>query len=193
MKLPSAIFISVVLATSSLVARGQATNAADGLDFDSFKIITQRNIFDPNRTGRHVAKAAAGPRRIERVSLVGTIIDPREVAAFFTGSGVPDKPFKVGDSVKELKITQITEDGVRLKGQSNTFVLDFENRRSLRREENGPWQGSSDTSDPTPVASASTDETASSSSSSAPAAAATPSTGVDTVAERLRKRRLEEK
>ena len=191
MNLRASIFIVALLATFSLASLAQETNSApDGLDFDSFKIITQRNIFDPTRTGRRPTRRDGPQRRIERVSLVGTSLDPKGEAAFFTGSGVPDKPLKVGDSLKELKIVQITEDGVRLKGQSNTFVLDFENRRSLRREENGPWQGSSDTSDTAPVATANTDEAGSSASTTA----VKPASGSpDTVAEMLRKRRLEEK
>ena len=189
MNLRAFILVSVLLAAVSMASLAQETNTAEGLDFDSFKIITQRNIFDPTRTGRRVTKREGPQRRIERVSLVGTSIDPKEAAAFFTGSGVPDKPLKVGDSLKEMKIVEITEDGVRLKGQTNTFVLDLENRRSLRREENGPWQGSSDTSDPTPVVSANSDGAGSSASTPAAKPASGPA---DSIAERLRKRRLEE-
>ena len=190
MNLRAPIFaVFVLLVAASMASLAQETNSVEGLDFDSFKIITQRNIFDPTRTGRR--RPTAGPqRRIERISLVGTIIDPKGEAAFFTGSGVPDKPLKVGDSVKDLKVVQITEDGARLKDQSNTFVLDFESRRSLRREENGPWQGSSDTSDPTPVASANTDEAGSSASTPV----IKPASGPDSdIIERLRKRKMEEK
>jgi hypothetical protein len=189
MNLRASIFVSALLAALSLACLAQETNSVEGLDFDSFKIITQRNIFDPTRSGRRVGRERP-QLRIERVLLVGTVVDPREEAAQFTGAGVPDKFLKVGDSLKDLKVVQITEDGVRLKGQSNTFVLDFEKRRSLRREENGPWQGSSDISDPAPVASANADEAGSSASTPA----LKPASGPDSdIIERLRKRKMEEK
>jgi hypothetical protein len=183
------IVIALFLAAASLRAVAQESVGPEKLDFDSFKIIGQKNIFDPTRTGRRRPQAA--PRLVERVSLVGTSVDAGDEAAFFTGSGVPDKPLKVGDSVKELKIVQITENGVRLTGPTNTFVLDFDNRRSLRRELNGPWQGSTDTSDPAPTAASGNSDDA----ASPAVASATPSSGgaSDSVIERLRKRKLEEK
>jgi hypothetical protein len=179
------MLIALLLAASSLAAPGQETNGAEKLDFDSFKIISQKNIFNPTRTGGRAPRRVVPQRLVERVSLVGTSVDPGDEAAFFTGTGVPDRPLKVGDSVKELKIVQITEDGVRLTGPTNkTFVLDFETRRSLRREENGPWQGSADQSDPAPVVRSNSDE---------PAKSATPSgSGDNDVMEKLRKRRMEE-
>ncbi|MGO8698361.1 MAG: hypothetical protein ACLQVY_11660 [Limisphaerales bacterium] len=189
MNLRASILVSVLLAAAGMASLAQETNSVEGLDFDSFKIITQRNIFDPTRTGRRVRREPQ--RRVEFVRLAGIVIDPKEEAVQFTGSGVPDKFLKVGDSVKDLKVVQITEDGARLKeGQSNAFVLDFEKRTSLRREENGPWQVSSDTSDPAPVASANSDEAGSSASTPA----AKPASGTaDSITEMLKKRRSEEK
>jgi hypothetical protein len=129
---------------------------------------------------------------VERVSLVGISVDNGDAAVFFTGNGVPERPLKKGDAVKEFKIVQITEDGVRLAGVTNTnmFVLDLENRRSLRREENGPWQGSSDLTDPVAITSSEGDEAAPSASATAPR---TGGGAADSIIERLRKRKLEEK
>jgi hypothetical protein len=190
MNLRATILIAFLLAAFCLAAPAQETNGVEKLDFDSFKIISQKNIFDPTRSARRANQGRPPPPKlVERVGLTGTFVDSGERVTFLSGNGVPDKPLKVGDTVKDLKIVQITEDGVRLNDPTNTFVLDFENRRSLRRVENGPWQGSSDQSDPAPVASTNSDD------SSKPAAASTtPASGGDSIIERLRKKReMEEK
>ena len=54
MNLRASILVSVLLAAAGMASLAQETNSVEGLDFDSFKIITQRNIFDPTRTGRRV-------------------------------------------------------------------------------------------------------------------------------------------
>ncbi len=190
MKSLAPILMASLLAAFALQAQAQGTNAADGLGIDSFQIIAQKNIFDPTRTRRRSFQT--GPRiRVERVSLVGTSVDNGDVAAFFAGDGVPDRPLKPGDAVKDFKIVQITEDGVRLAGvtNTNTFVLDFENRRSLRREEKGPWQGSSDLSDPVAITSSDSDDTAPSATGSAPPSRP----GESDIERRLRLKREQEK
>src|SRR5208282_3152728 len=100
MKSLAPIVMALFLAASSLTAAAQESNGAEKLDLDSFKIISQRNIFDPTRTGRR-ARSRPAARLVERVSLVGTSVDPGEEAAFVTGDGVPDRPLKLGDAVKE--------------------------------------------------------------------------------------------
>ncbi|MGA2175503.1 MAG: hypothetical protein ABSH38_11025 [Verrucomicrobiota bacterium] len=187
-------FAPIIIASllvASMRAPAQETNAGARPDFNSFKIIAERNIFDPTRTGRR--RPGAPPRRVERVSLVGTSIDNGDAVAIFTGNGVPERPFKTGDTVKDFKIVQITLDSVRLTGVTNTnmFVMDYDSRRSLRREENGPWQGSSDLSDPVLIPSGNADDPAPSASASAPPAGGG---GESDIIKRLRlKREQEEK
>jgi hypothetical protein len=190
MKLFAPIIIASLLA-ASMRAPGQETNTTEKRDFESFKIIAQRNIFDPTRTGRRAFGSRGPQRRVERVSLVGTSIDNGDAVAIFTGNGVPERPFKTGETVKDFKIVQITLDSVRLTGVTNTnmFVMDYDSRRSLRREENGPWQGSSDLSDPVPIASGNADDPAPSASASAPPAGGG---GESDIIKRLRMKREQE-
>jgi hypothetical protein len=191
MKPAALIIIASLLAASSLRTVAQDTNAAAAPEQDSFKFIAEKNIFDPNRTGRTRYRRGGPQRHVERVSLVGTTVDNGSAAAFFAGDGVPDKPLKSGDEVKDFRISQITEDGVRLVGATNTFVLDFEGRRSLRREEKGPWQGSTDISEPVAASEGNGDEPAPAAHGSAPPAGGS---GESDIIKRLRlKREQEEK
>ena len=49
-KTPDAVLI--LLAASGLTGRAQGTNAPGRPDYQAFKILTERNIFDPNRSPR---------------------------------------------------------------------------------------------------------------------------------------------
>jgi len=51
---------------------------------------------------------------------------------------------------------------VRLSSSNNVFVLDLVKRRSLRRVDDGPWEGSSDMSEPVTISTNTTDEVAAS-------------------------------
>src|SRR5881628_3269284 len=62
-----------ILVASCVVCRAQNTNAPARPDYPSFKIITERNIFDPNRSSRSGGRSEQRrPARVESFALVGT-------------------------------------------------------------------------------------------------------------------------
>src|SRR5208283_2160608 len=45
--------ITALVMTGGFTARAQQTNRAGEADFSNFQVISERNIFNPNRTARH--------------------------------------------------------------------------------------------------------------------------------------------
>jgi hypothetical protein len=190
MKQLNAILFSLLLAAASVTASAQETNSDDGLDFKSFDIIARKNIFDQSRTGVRGRGGPVRPQpRIERITLMGINGDHGLGEAYFAGAGTSDRFVKVGDHVAGFEVSRMTPDCVRLTNSSNTFVLDLVDRRSLRRVDDGPWEGSPDQSDPVVISTNSAAETA-----SAPAAAAADAQhpGESAMERKLRLRREQE-
>lgn len=170
-----------------LAAGAQGTNPAAALaDDDSFRIISQRNIFDKSRRGgvSHIHHVPV----IDELVLLGAADDKGAGTAFFSGS---DRPLKVGDTVDGLKLVKMGFDSVELSGASNTFVLKMDGERALRREDNGPWQVSDA---PEPERSAAPPSSADSTSASTPNTPAAPlsSATESDVEKRLRLKREQE-
>jgi hypothetical protein len=141
------------------------------LDYASFKkVIVDRNIFDPNRTPRGSVgpRDFSKPKSFDSLTLVGTMTYEKGTFAFFDGtSSEYKKALKLADAIAGYKVTNIAPNGVKLV--SGTNQLDLSVGAQLRREEDGPWllSGQSTSYAATP-ASTSTN------------AAATTSTGSDT-------------
>ena len=80
----------VILVVGRPTAQAGPEKPAPSLDFDSFRMITERNIFDPNRSpqGRPRSRHQGSSRRAgaEFFCLVGTLISERGAFAFFDGS-----------------------------------------------------------------------------------------------------------
>jgi hypothetical protein len=166
----------------------QANAAADSLfrpvkpEYITFRLITERNIFDPNRVPRRGNRTPVKLKTLESFALVGLMSYEKGTFAFFDGSSSDyRKAVKLADSIAGYKVTNI--DGNTIKLASGTNQVELRVGMQLRREEGGGWV-------------ASTQSEAYASDSSAPTAAAhsdSPSTGADSdVLERLRKRRDQE-
>jgi hypothetical protein len=188
MKRLAPILFSCVLAAGSVTAPGQETNSATGKDFSAFEIIVRKNIFDQSRTGLSTPGARRKEPQIDRITLLGIGGDAGHPDAIFGGNGTPDGFVKVGDHVREFELNRITPDCVRLSNSTNTFVLDMTDRRSLRRVDNGPWEGSADQSEPVNIATNTADDTAASTPSAADAARP----GESPIERKLRLRREQE-
>ena len=91
----------VLLLATGLIGRPQSTNAVARPDYQSFKIITDRNIFDPNRSSRSSRRTEeAKPARVESFALVGTMSYENGTYAFFDGTGSSyRKAIKTGDTI----------------------------------------------------------------------------------------------
>jgi len=125
---------------TSLAGRAQSTNAVARPDYQSFKIITDRNIFDPNRSSGS-PRRTEGPRpaRVESFALVGTMSYENGTYAFFDGtSSSYRKAIKTGDMIAGYKVTDISPDRVKL--ETNGQQIELSVGVQMRKQDEGVWQ-----------------------------------------------------
>jgi hypothetical protein len=198
------LLLTVVLFIAAHAASAQETNApaptnqvaADtsmATDWNSFKILYQRNIFNPNRNPRR-AKETPRPRapHYDSFTLVGTMSYEKGSFAFFDGSSSEyRKTLKLSDTIAGYRIAKITADSVSLAGASNQ-LLRLPVGVQIKRPEGGRWAvaGLADASDNPDSASASG---SSDSPPAAPADAAPASSAESDIIKRMLARRLSEK
>jgi hypothetical protein len=151
---------------------GTQTNSLAGtntgpvsLDYASFKVIVDKNIFDPNRYPRQGPRVRPPARSFDALTLVGTMSYEKGTFAFFDGtSSEYKKALKLTDAIAGYKVANIAPNSVKLA--SGTNELELRVGAQLRREEDGPWL----------LASQSTPYTATPASTSTNAAATTTTT-----------------
>lgn len=106
--------------------------------FDAFRLVTDRNIFNPNRTGRRDRTNEEAPPRLDVISLVGTMDSERGPRAFFDGSTTAfRKTLRVGESVDAFKVVKISPNLVQLERDGKTVAVIV--GQQLRRPEGGDW------------------------------------------------------
>src|SRR5262245_16650 len=79
----------VVILAGLFRGLAQTTNKSASADYSAFKIITDRNIFNPQRHARvngQERKEANRPATVDSFSLVGTMSYAKGTFAFFDGS-----------------------------------------------------------------------------------------------------------
>jgi hypothetical protein len=133
----------LLLLTSRLPAAPQTTNSPGRPDFSAFKLILDRNIFDPRRSPRYVRSARAESRRsapAESLTLVGIMnYAPQGPIAFFDGTRAQyQKVLKPADNIAGYKVARIEPAYVELAVGSNEFQLPL--GMQLRRDSEGVWQ-----------------------------------------------------
>ena len=157
-------------ASDSSLGSGGTNNGPITLDYSSFKVVVDKNIFDPNRQPQRGPRTVRPtPKSFDSLTLVGTMTYEKGTFAFFDGTSAEyKKALKLADAIAGYKVTNIAPTGVKLA--SGTNELDLSVGAQLRREEDGPWQLSSQSSSyaATP-ASTSTNATPSTSTGSDPA------------------------
>ena len=122
------------------------------LDYSSFMVIVDRNIFDPNRYPHQGPRVRPTPKSFDSLTLVGIMSYEKGTFAFFDGtSSEYKKALKLADAIAGYKVTNIAPNGVKLA--SGTNELDLSVGAQLRREENGLWRlsGQSTSYDATPT------------------------------------------
>ena len=125
-----------VVPPAPAVARPATLKPAAG--FDTFRVISERNIFDPNRTGRSDRSPEAPAPRMDYITLVGTMHYDKGLFAFFDGSA-PDyrKSLHEGDKIEQYTVTHIRPDGVDLRRDAHALTLAI--GRQLQRPPGGDW------------------------------------------------------
>jgi hypothetical protein len=188
---------------SEAPAVGARTGATSGarsekrpgrLSYTNFTIIADRNIFDPNRRPRIRGSAIvrSGPiRTTESFALVGTMSYEKGTFAFFDGtSSSYRKALKLSDSIAGYKVMNITPDAVNLAAGTNQVELKV--GMQLRREDQGPWFPSAQSTTYAAVTTSSTSSTPASVSSSSSNATAASSGAESDILKRLMQRREQE-
>ena len=124
-------------ATSSKAADRAKVVAPAGPTFDTYRLIGDRNIFNPNRTGRSRATEERASRT-DVISFVGTMQNEKGLFAFFDS---PDtayrKALNEGGALGKFTVKGITADSVELERESQPIALKM--GQQLRRPEGGEW------------------------------------------------------
>ncbi len=118
--------------------KAPAPTTPQPITFESFRLISDRNIFNPNRTGRRDRSDEAAAPRLDQLNLVGTMESDRGLRAFFDGSSSAfRKALRAGESVDSFKVTQVSPTEVELEREGKTFSMRV--GQQLRRPDGGEW------------------------------------------------------
>jgi hypothetical protein len=122
-------------ASNAANANGSSSNRPE---FSNFRVIAERNIFDPNRRGARSTTPRERPRSVDSFGLVGTMSYEKGTFAFFDGSSSSyRKALKQNDTIAGYRLETIDANQVRLAEGTNHFELHVGSQ--LRREDGGPW------------------------------------------------------
>jgi len=140
---PLAAVLSL-LALSAPSAGAQSTNAPSRLSYDSFRMISDRNIFNPNRYSRSTGQpttrptTSRPPSRVEYFTLTGTLAYEKGVFAFFDGSNSEyRKALQAGTNIGHYQLINIDADKVVIVDGTNHIELKV--GMQMRREDEGDW------------------------------------------------------
>lgn len=132
------LIIAVLLTAGGFTARAQQTNRTNQTDFSNFQIISERNIFNPNRTARH-RHGSRSQSVADAFSLVGTMSYAKGTFAFFDGTSSDyRKVVQNAGTIAGYKVTDITPSAVKLANGDKQLVMQVGSQ--MRREEKGSWQ-----------------------------------------------------
>lgn len=135
--------VTSVLGQQTNTPAAVSTNRVMRQDFSSFKIISDRNIFNSGRSGRSPRSGGGGePSRqakVDSFSLVGTLAYEKGWFAFFDGSGSEYRKVLQRDgAIAGYKIIDITPAQVKLKVDDKEIEMRVGTQ--MRRQEEGEWQ-----------------------------------------------------
>jgi hypothetical protein len=138
----TSLAVAALLFWSVAVGLAEQTNAPARFDENSFRIISDRNIFNPNRfarsSGRTRSESSRPASRVESFTLVGLMQYEKGVFAFFDGTNPGYRKTLEGDgSISEFKIAGLTPEQVQLVAGTNEFTLRV--GMQVRREDEGDW------------------------------------------------------
>jgi hypothetical protein len=119
-------------------APARIESASQGFDEPAFRIVTERNIFNANRSGGKVVLASGRPPRVETFALVGTMAYTKGVFAFFEGSSSDlTKVLKADGVIAGHKLVDVYANSVKLEADGKEIELPVGSQ--MRREDEGTW------------------------------------------------------
>jgi len=145
-RLTPRLCVVAALALLSVVVdlRAQPTNNSSTPTFDSFNIISRRNIFDPNRRGIPAWHPATPSRNPDIFSLVGTMSYAKGKFAFFDGTKSDyKKVLEPGSTIAGYTIKDITAKEVTLAANGKDLTLKVGSQ--MRKDGQSDWKQSSQT------------------------------------------------
>ncbi len=124
--------------STASAAPSQPVNARD---YAAFKVIPERNIFNPNRSARGAGTPKTEPDkapRIDSFALRGTMIYEKGSFAFFDGSSSDyRKVLTTSNSIAGFTLKDIDSDGVKLEKEGKAIQLAV--GQQLKRQNEGDW------------------------------------------------------
>ena len=126
--------------TNSAPAKPAPVKADTKVDFQSFRLVTERNIFDMSRSGRvRTRPSTIRQVKVDDFTLIGTMSYEKGQFAFFDGSSSAfRRTLKVGDPIAAYKVTAIASDYIELQSPTNKpFKMSI--GAEMSRRDNGPW------------------------------------------------------
>jgi hypothetical protein len=143
LSLRSVVALTGLIVSMSQSGFAQSTNAPTKLSYDSFRTVSDRNIFNPNRyargSGRPTTRTSSTPApRVESFSLVGILAYDMGVFAFFDGTKSDYKQaLQANGQIGDYKVVSVSTEIVTLAAGTNTF--DLKVGMQVRREDEGDW------------------------------------------------------
>jgi hypothetical protein len=132
----------LVAVTGLSTATAQETNAPSLFDFDYYRIVGERNIFNQNRSparpGRDTQRGNS-TERSDTISYVGFMHYEKGLYAFFDGSSSEyRKDLSLGGTIAGFSVVEITAHSVTLERNGNQTELKIGSQ--MRRRGQGEWQ-----------------------------------------------------
>ncbi len=125
-----------VVGSGCFLASAQENAPARRYDFSAFRIISEQNIFDPNRRPR--VPSGPAPTIVDSFSLTGTMDYTKGKFAVFDGTSLDyHKVLETGGRIAGYTVTEISRDTVKLVSGTNTLELKVGTQ--MRRDDNGHW------------------------------------------------------
>ena len=142
LRLRTSCFILSTLLLSLATGPAQSTNAPTRLSYDAFRMISDRNIFNPNRVGRGAPRTTrrdtTPAAHVESFSLVGIMSYEKGLFAFFEGTSADFKKVLQTDAViGQYKVTSVMPEALKLTFGTNDYELKV--GMQMRREDEGEW------------------------------------------------------
>jgi len=150
--LTCALLAALAVLSASRLPGVEATNTAPAGSFDSFALIGERNIFDPNRRSRAEARTPREERTdepesasVEFFTLLGTLSYEKGTYAFFNGSDERfRKTVQPEQRIGDYQVVAILPAEVCLSQEGGEMVT-MKVGMQLKRENEGAWELRADT------------------------------------------------
>lgn len=123
----------------AFAAAAEETNTFAPNDLRFYKIVSERNIFNPRRSGRSPATTKPKPVKIDTFTLVGALTYEKGRVALFDGSSSEfRKSLKAGEKIAGFQVAEVALDHVKLMSTNNTAV-NLRIGSQMKRQDEGEW------------------------------------------------------